>query len=142
MTKVTTSLRKTSTIKQESRTYFDALGRHLAQLRKARQFTQAELARRLGVSQQAVFAYETGQRRVSVLILRRIAALYGVPLQELGALASERPARKPSLSPRAMRCAERIQSLSTTEQRFVVRIIDVLEDGSGLSKRLRHTGEP
>ena len=140
MTKVTSSVRKPSTIKHESRTYFDALGRHLAQLRKARQFTQAEVARRLGVSQQAVFAYETGQRRVSLLILRRIAAIYAVPLQQLGALASELPVRKPAPSPRAVRCAERIQALSTTEQRFVVRIIDVLEDGGSVSKRSRNTG--
>ena len=143
MTKVTASARKTSTIKQESRAYFDALGRHLAQLRKARQFTQAELARRLGVSQQAVFAYETGQRRVSVLVLRRIAALYAVPLEQLGALASARPVRKSAaLSPLAVRCAERIQSLSITERRFVVRIIDVLEDSGTVIKRSRNTGAP
>lgn len=45
-------------IKQESRAYFKALGAHVMTLRKSRGITQAELARAIGVSQQAVFAYE------------------------------------------------------------------------------------
>ncbi len=47
-------------IKQESRAYFKALGAHVTTLRKAQGMTQAELARAIGVSQQAVFAYELG----------------------------------------------------------------------------------
>ncbi|WP_129780376.1 helix-turn-helix transcriptional regulator [Peristeroidobacter soli] len=47
-----------STIKAESRAYFRALGKHISQLRKEIGMTQAELARALNVSQQAVFAYE------------------------------------------------------------------------------------
>lgn len=45
-------------IKQESRAYFRALGAHVTAMRKASGMTQAELARAIGVSQQAVFAYE------------------------------------------------------------------------------------
>jgi len=56
-------------IKQESRAYFKALGAQVSALRKARGMTQAELARAIGVSQQAVFAYELGDRRISVLVL-------------------------------------------------------------------------
>lgn len=47
-----------------------------AQLRKSRGMTQAELARALGVSQQAVFAYEIGDGRISVLVLERLARLF------------------------------------------------------------------
>ena len=88
--------------------------------------TQAELARALGVSQQAVFAYEIGDRRISAIVLERLARLFGLTMDQLLGFAPE-PVRKRRLSPRAMRHAERLQALSKTQQRFVVRILDVLE---------------
>lgn len=51
-------------IKHESRVYSKALGAYIARLRKEQGMTQAELARGIGVSQQAVFVYELGERRV------------------------------------------------------------------------------
>lgn len=117
-------------IKQESRAYFKALGAHIALLRKSRGLTQAELARAIGVSQQAVFAYELGERRVSVLILAKLARVFVVPVEDLVGMA--RPARVPKgrLSPRAMRHAERLQALTKTQQRFVLRILDILEESN------------
>lgn len=114
-------------MKQESQAYYKALGAHIALLRKARGMTQAELARAIGVSQQAVFAYEIGERRVSVFILIKLARVFSTTVEELMGVA--RPVRMPKrrLSPRAMRHAERLQALSKTQQRFVVRIIDMLE---------------
>lgn len=119
---------RTSAIKSESRLYFAALGRRITQLRKSRGYTQAEFARALGVSQQAVFAYELGERRVSLVIAERIATLYGISVDQVIGRAPERkspPNRR--LSPRAMRHAERLQGLSKTSQRFIVRLIDYLE---------------
>jgi transcriptional regulator with XRE-family HTH domain len=113
-------------IKQESRAYFKALGAHITQLRKARDMTQAELARALGVSQQAVFAYELGERRTSVLILAKITKVFNVTLDELSGLRQQ-PARKGRVSPRAIRHAERLQALPTTQQRFILRILGMLE---------------
>lgn len=114
-------------MKQESHAYYKALGAHIALLRKARGMTQGELARAIGVSQQAVFAYEIGERRVSVFILVKLSKVFSTSVEEL--MGVTRPVRIPKrrLSPRAMRHAERLQSLSKTQQRFVVRIIDMLE---------------
>lgn len=126
MTNAATIARKAATIKQESHAYFAALGKHITQLRRARGMTQAELARALGVSQQAVFSYEIGDRRVSVLIMVKIAKLFAISLEELAGMAAPSHTPKRRLSPRAARHAERIQSLSKTRQRFVVRIIDLL----------------
>lgn len=123
---------KSPQIKKESRAYFAALGKRVTQLRKSRGMTQAELARALGVSQQAVFAYEIGDRRISVLVLERLARLFRLNLDQLLGFAPE-PVRKRRLSPRAVRHAERLQALSKTQQRFVVRILDVLEESN--SKR-------
>lgn len=113
-------------LKAESRTYFRALGAHIGVLRKEQGMTQAELARALGVSQQTVFAYELGDRRVSVLILVKLAHIFGVSVEQLSGMA--KPIRPPNrrLSPAGVRHAERYQQLSKTQQCFVKRIIDVL----------------
>lgn len=121
-------------IKHESRAYFKALGAHVTMLRKARGMTQAELARSIGVSQQAVFAYEIGERRISVLVLAKLAKIFAVSVEEMVGLS--KPVRVPQgrLSPRCVRHAERLQALSKTQQRFLIRIIDVLE-GSNSRRR-------
>src|SRR5262245_4127556 len=64
--------------KKEGRTYFEALGMRVTQLRKSRGMTQAEMGRALGVSQQAVFEYEVGERRISVLGLQWLARVFRV----------------------------------------------------------------
>jgi transcriptional regulator with XRE-family HTH domain len=117
-------------IKQESRAYFRALGIQVTTLRKSRGMTQAELARAIGVSQQAVWAYELGERRISVLMLAKLAKVFSTSVEDIVGLS--KPVRMPKgrLSPRCMRHAERLQALSKTQQRFVVKIIDVLEDSN------------
>ncbi|WP_129777486.1 helix-turn-helix transcriptional regulator [Peristeroidobacter soli] len=117
-------------IKQESRAYFKALGAHVTALRKSRGMTQAELARAIGVSQQAVFAYELGERRISVLVLAKLARVFAISVESMVGLSKPLHIRKGRLSPRCVRHAERLQALSKTQQRFVIRIIDVLEDGN------------
>jgi len=114
-------------IKHESRTYFKALGAHVSTLRKSRGMTQAELARDIGVSQQAVFAYELGERRISVLVLAKLAKIFAVSVEEM--VGFSKPARAPKgrLTARAIRNAERLQALKKTQQRFIIRIIDALE---------------
>jgi transcriptional regulator with XRE-family HTH domain len=110
--------------KAESRTYFRALGKHISQMRKEIGITQAELARALKVSQQTVFAYELGDRRVSVLMLVKLARFFDTSVEELSGLKMPiRPKRR--LSPAGVRHAERYQKLSKTEQRLVKRIMDV-----------------
>ncbi|GFE91530.1 helix-turn-helix transcriptional regulator [Steroidobacter agaridevorans] len=123
-----------STIRAESKRYFAALGAHICQLRKARGMTQAELSRAIGVSQQAVFAYELGERRVSVLILARVAKVFAMPVEQLIGMARPVHDRKRRVSHRAIRHAERLMALSKTQQRFVVRILDLLEDRSAAGK--------
>ena len=117
-------------IKQESRAYFKALGTHVTTLRKSRGMTQAELARAIGVSQQAVFAYELGDRRISVLVLAKLAKIFATSVESMVGLSKPLRVQKGRLSPRCVRHAERLQALSKTQQRFVVRIIDVLEDSN------------
>ncbi len=77
------------------------------------------------MSQQTVFAYELGDRRISVLVLVKLAKIFGVSIEVLtGMTMPVRPKRR--LSPAGIRHAERFQRLSKTGQRFVKKIIDVL----------------
>lgn len=115
-------------IRVESKRYFAALGAHIAALRKAHKFTQAEVARAVGVTPQAVHAFELGERRISVLILSRMAKTFDVPVEDLIRMGRPMCTRNRRLSPKAIRHAQRLQALSKTNQRFVIRIINVLED--------------
>ena len=126
--------------KQESRAYFRALGAHVSVLRKEQGMTQAELARALGVSQQTVFAYELGDRRISVLMLIKLAKVFEVSIEAL--MGQIRPVRqKCRLSPAGIRHAERFQQLSKTQQCFVKKIIDLLLEHNRSSGEARSTTE-
>ena len=113
-------------MKQESRAYFRALGAHISVLRKDQGMTQAELARMLGVSQQTVFAYELGDRRVSVLMLIKLAKIFDVPVEQMMGMVKPQQPPNRRISAAGMRHAERFQQLSKKHQRFVAKIIDVL----------------
>lgn len=52
-------------------------------LRAERGWTQEDLARRLGVSRQAVNAIETGKHGPSLDLAFRIAAAFGRPVEEI-----------------------------------------------------------
>lgn len=120
-----------TSLNEESKAYFRALGKHVTVLRTQRGMTQAELARALGVSQQAVFAYELGDRRTSVFILAKLSKVFDVPIEQLIGMSSPSLLPKRRLSPRCVYHAERLEALPKTQKRFIVRIIDLLEENSG-----------
>jgi transcriptional regulator with XRE-family HTH domain len=112
-------------MKAESKTFYRALGKHITELRKEKGMTQAELARALKVSQQTVFAYELGDRRVSVVMLVELARIFDTSVEELSGL--KMPSRPQCrLSAAGVWHAECYQKLSKSEQRFVQKIVDTL----------------
>lgn len=115
-------------LKAESRAYFQALGKHIEVLRKQIGMTQAELARAIGVSQQTIYAYEIGDRRVSVLIVSKLASVFEIPVEEFMNMRRGPSPVVRRLSPAGIRHAEGYAQLSRTEQRFVKKIIDVLKE--------------
>ena len=54
---------------------------HLKVLRAERDWSQAELAARLGVSRQTVNALETGRYAPSLPLAFRIARVFGLPIE-------------------------------------------------------------
>lgn len=61
----------------------DSVGRRIARLRKARQWTQADLARRLGVSETSVCYWEQDRSRPRAARLQSLAALFDTPVAGL-----------------------------------------------------------
>ena len=69
-----------------------AFGNELYELRKAAGLSQSQAARLLGLSDKAVSKWENGRAKPSTENLRKLAALYGVPVEEL---LKKREAKKP-----------------------------------------------
>lgn len=113
------------TISDDERAFFAGLGERVAQLRKARCFTQVQLAEALGVSQQTVQAYEVGRRRIPVSTLQRLAKTLAVSLDALIAEGEHAPRKRGPLS-RVQRQLERISALPKPKQRAVMDVIEAL----------------
>jgi len=116
----------TVAISNEERAFFVAFGERLAALRKARGHTQVQLAELLGVSQQAITAYESGQRRVPISMLPLLADTLSVTIEELIGAPARRNASKRGPAPKLQQQLERISQLSKARQRVVSEVLDSL----------------
>ena len=58
----------------------------LAGLRKERHISQEELAFKLGISRQALSAWENGKRTVQLRIAMKAAEMFGVTLDEIAGI--------------------------------------------------------
>jgi transcriptional regulator with XRE-family HTH domain len=96
----------------------------LTELRKAQGLTQTQLAELLGISQQLVAAYESGQRRVPVDLLAESARLLGVSVEELVGLRPGPARRGPA--PRLQQQLDRISRLPRAKQRFVMEMLETV----------------
>src|SRR2546423_15720850 len=76
-----------SIMQAAERSFLRELGRRLRERREARGWTQAELAAKCELHRTFIGSVERGERNVSVLNLRRIAAALRMPLEELLAQA-------------------------------------------------------
>ncbi|WP_219820553.1 helix-turn-helix transcriptional regulator, partial [Xanthomonas axonopodis] len=95
-------------------------------LRKGQGLTQVQLAEALGVSQQAITAYESGQRRVPISLLPLLARTLGVTVEDLIGVPAARSAGKRGPAPKLQQQLERITRLPKAQQRFVMQMIDTV----------------
>jgi transcriptional regulator with XRE-family HTH domain len=68
----------------------DHLGQNIASLRKRRNWTQSQLAERIGVDTETISRFERGATLPSLLTLERLAHALKVPLAELLTESSSR----------------------------------------------------
>jgi transcriptional regulator with XRE-family HTH domain len=101
----------------------ESLGERLARLRKQSGFTQVEFAKKVGITQVLVSAYETDRHLFSAEMAVRFAMALSVSLDELLHPKVRKTASKqPSL--KVQRRIEQIETLPLYEQRALLTTID------------------
>jgi transcriptional regulator with XRE-family HTH domain len=114
----------------------ESFGERLRRLRKARGFTQTELARSAGTSQRMITHYERHDGVPGGPVVVRLADALGITPEEL--LGIRQPRRKKTAeSPenlRLWRKLRQVESLTPSERRDVLRYIEALVERSQLKK--------
>ncbi len=108
------------------RQFTKELGRRLAQLRQEAGLTQQAMAAELGVAQQTLAHYEVGRLRLPVVLVPKVAALFGVPTDVLLGVTSARIAAqgKRGPTPKLQRQLERVSRLPKAQQQVVLAMLD------------------
>jgi transcriptional regulator with XRE-family HTH domain len=109
------------------------VGERLAALRRARGFTQTELAEALGVGQAVVSQYERGRTGLDGRIVLQVCRVLGVGSDELLGLKAAKgtadQVRRPFL-----RRLRQIERLSKRDQQALLRTIDAFLGNADLRK--------
>ena len=98
-------------------------GRVLAEARKAAGYSQADLAKLLGISQRMVSAYERGQRRINAALFLSLAKYFNISLDKITGIANE---NKLDGRTKTVHAIKRLEILSEEEQKLVFGMIDSL----------------
>jgi transcriptional regulator with XRE-family HTH domain len=116
-------------ISDDERAFFIRLGARIAELRRAQDITQVELAETLGVSQQTINSYEVGRRRVPVSALLTLARTLGVSVEAL--IGEKTPPAKRGPAPVIQRQIERLNSLPKAQQKVVMQMLEGVLNQAG-----------
>lgn len=105
--------------------FFRQLGQRIAERRKARDLTQAQLGELVGVTQQQIASFEIGRRGIPVSTLPLLAKALDVSIEELiGEQTTRRSKRGPA--PKIQQQLERVSQLPRARQRMVSSVLDSL----------------
>lgn len=117
----------------DERTFFEQLGKTLAQARNGAELTQQQVADALGIPQPQYASYEVGRRRVPVSLLSGLARLFSTSIDamvgeggmpEPGNPAPRRSKRGPPS--KLERQLDAVARLPKAEQRAVTTLIDAV----------------
>jgi transcriptional regulator with XRE-family HTH domain len=107
------------------------LGARLKDAREYRGFSQDDVAKFLGVSRSAISLIENGARRLDILELRKLAALYQCSIEEL---TGEQPSEK--RQPDSIRMVARAAAALSPEDRSeVLRFAQFLQARKSRSRQ-------
>jgi transcriptional regulator with XRE-family HTH domain len=110
----------------KEKTFYADLGRRIADQRKARGITQAQLAEQLGIAQQTMAHYEGDVSRIAVETLTQAADVLGVSVEELIGTHTKRTAGKRGPAPKLQQQLEQLGRLPKAQQRMVSQLIDTV----------------
>lgn len=110
----------------------DGFGARLAEIRKSRGMTQAELGKQVGVSNRVIAYYELESTQPPGAMLVDLARALRVTTDELLGAAPVRERVKPKTA-RLMKRLQRVSDLPPTDQKAVLKFIDALVQSRGLA---------
>lgn len=113
-------------VTNEEQIFMATLGKRMSALRKAASLTQAQMAKELNVSQQAVQSWEAGRRRIQISILPAVAKLLSVSLEGLLGEKTEHTPRKRGPASRLEQQIEVISQLPKARQKMVAEMLDAV----------------
>ena len=100
-----------------------SLGERFARLRKEKGYTQIELAKKIGITQVLLSAYERGCIRPNYEVIISFSQALGVTTDELlGVKGPQTASTKPSL--KILRRLNKIEQLPPSQQRALLQTID------------------
>ena len=107
----------------------ETLGERLRRFRQARGLTQAELARRVGISRRMMAYYEIQGGSPSSELLRKLADVLDVAMDVLAGRQETRKPLSPPESPRLLKRLKRLEELPPHDQKAVLHMIDMMAAG-------------
>lgn len=108
----------------------ETFGQRLARIRKERGVTQVELARKTGLLQALISAYERDRLRLRADVAVRFALTLGVSTDELLGLKAPKNGNGHPPQRRVLRRLEQIQHLPAARQRALLTTIDAYLKGT------------
>jgi transcriptional regulator with XRE-family HTH domain len=116
----------------KDKSFYQQLGRRIAERRKALGLTQTDLAQTLGVAQQTMAHYEGGTARIAVAMLPIVAKALSISLEELieGHTAS-RSKRGPAS--KLQQQFEQVSRLPRAKQQFLSNMIATVIKAEGVA---------
>lgn len=109
----------------KDKSFYERLGRRIAQHRKAQGLTQVQLAKILGIAQQTMAHYEGGRLRIPVAMLSLLAKALSVSVEDL---IGEAPVSKKKRGPTSIlqRQIEQIGLMPRAKQKFITEMLEAL----------------
>ena len=101
-------------------------GAHIAQLRKAKGLTQAELAALIGVPQPNIALWEKSDKPPRSDVLPHMARIFGVKIEDLFVPVDRKPAPKRQPVGKVQRLFDQVTKLPRSQQHKVVEVLAAL----------------
>jgi len=112
-----------------------SLGERISKLRKQHNWTQDELANKIGIHSRHVSRLENDKMRPKASTLSRLAEVFNLSLDEL--LANDHDAQPTIHDPQLLRTFQQAQELDDEDKHMVVRMVQALLTKKRMEQAIR-----